>query len=174
MEDGQNGQSGVNVMSIVETPETGHAMIPHHYLGVRTAAALTLRKRRVHIFAMEMTVAQVKGDFELNQHKLTLKTDSTDYIGCFKKKDGLDMYQIHPDTMPGLVWPCYCIGYCNSMNTSLVGVARTMSCICGDEPGTKVDESYCDQNCYGDNSLKCGGYNSTQRMEYYSVFGTGR
>lgn len=98
---------------------------------------------------------------------------TSDYIGCFQKKDGLDMYRLIPDSL-SVVDPCYCIGYCNSKNTSLAAVNWLHYCLCGDEPGTRVDDSKCSKTCNGDNSFKCGGYNSVTKMGHFSVYGTGR
>ena len=58
MEDGLNGQSGANVMLIAETPETGPVTTQLHCLVVRTAAPI-LKRRRVHSFAMVMTVVHL-------------------------------------------------------------------------------------------------------------------
>ena len=45
--------------------------------------------------------------------------DSSDYIGCFMNNDlGINSEMIQHDQMK----PCYCIGYCRSLNFTLAGI----------------------------------------------------
>ena len=47
--------------------------------------------------------------------------DESDYIGCFEKTGGLisSGKYLYSD-----ITPCYCIGYCNSLNYSLAGAYK--------------------------------------------------
>ena len=93
--------------------------------------------------------------------------DSSDVIGCFvKEKFNNPIAYITYSQMS----PCYCIGYCNSLNYSLAATYIS-TCTCGDEPGTMVNSTSCSRSCYGDASSKCGG---TTRGYFVSVYGTER
>ena len=49
-------------------------------------------------------------------------------------------------------------------------------CYCGNAPGKKVDDSFCNKPCSGDSSKICGGSTSCSYCSngYESVYGTGR
>ncbi|GAO50817.1 hypothetical protein G7K_4938-t1 [Saitoella complicata NRRL Y-17804] len=85
------------------------------------------------------------------------------YKGCYEVDSSLSLNDTYTYQSYG-----HCLGQCQSMGQSVLGMTGGSDCYCGDEiPGTKVDDSYCDTSCVGYPSDTCGG------SSYWSVYLTG-
>ena len=169
---GQVGVLGqVHVNLIAKSPEAELAAIRILCLVVMTV--LGRKRKSLQIFVMEGPAVQVWPNLKVFTVLLMIfLSDISDFIGCFKKQGGLIM-----DDHNGQVTPCYCIGYCNSLNY-IFAATYDDSCYCGNITGHKVNDSLCTKGsssaraCRGDSSQVCGGYHNNEILQ--SVYGTGR
>ena len=73
--------------------------------------------KNLNLFVMEMIAVLVN----ITKKTLIGKSqflDTSDYIGCYAKEEGLTSNRIFKTLMTN----CYCVGYCRSLNFSLAGL----------------------------------------------------